>query len=96
MIEWISRPIRVTVAANSYTGTHNISGPVRSIVIVPPTTGSFDVLLTGPYGEVIIAESALDGQHKLKIDDTLQGDHQLQILNAPNGAWTVLITWSKF
>lgn len=95
-MEWTSLPIAFTVADNEATFVQKIFGPVRSIMFIPPTAGAYDVLITGPHGETILAETSLDGFRKFKIDDALQGDYTFLVTNAPDGAWVAKVTWINF
>lgn len=95
-MEWTPQIVEFTVAGNQYSGTVQISGQVRSIVVMPPTSGSYDITLASSQGDYVVAESSLNGQQKVVVNDSVHGNYTLSVLNAPNGAWKLKITWEQF
>ena len=95
-MQWTSYLFNVTVAGNTGTFTGLFNGPSKSISIVPPAAGSFDLEMYDPIGHYVVAETNVVGTTKFVLNEMLQNSYTILISNAPNGTYKFKITWLEF
>jgi hypothetical protein len=93
MPEWLPSKFNITVSGNTGSVTRNFFGSIRSLSIVPPSAGIYDLEMYDADGHYFVAEDDISGTNKIKIDDTLVGSYTILISNAPNGVYKLRVSW---
>lgn len=84
----------ITVAGNTGSLVRDFDGRVKSLSVVPPSGGVYDLEMFDADGHYFVAEDDISGTNKIKIDDTLNGSYTILLSNAPNGVYKFRLSWN--